>query len=60
MLNTKAQVKLFKKYKINLILIHKLSLGKHTLSKMKNKKYFQRKHAAGILLIFLEEQTKFI
>ena len=55
MLNTKAQVKLFKKYKINLILIHKLSLGKHTLSKMKNKKYFQKKHAAGILLIFLKE-----
>ena len=60
MLNTKVQVKLFKKYKIDLILIHKLSLDKHTLSKMKNKKYFLKKHAAGILLIFLEEQTKFI
>lgn len=60
MLNIKAQFNIFKKHKANLILNHRPPPDKHNLSKMKNKKYFLKKHAAGMPLMFLEARARCI
>lgn len=48
MLSIKFQVNVFLKNINQIVLIHRLSLDKYRLSKIKNKKYFLKKHAADI------------
>lgn len=48
MLSIKFRVNIFLKNINQILLTHRLSLDKHRLSKIKNKKYFLKKHAADI------------